>query len=605
FLLFSFSFGTTYSSKYAGTLPASTAFGSGLYLKAAALAGAVMVMMLAVMYMIGQFFQSEEIKQLARSELLQAVASVLIAACLLGLILFSDVAMEQVSHQIVSPCEGASAAVSGELVKSPLKESPTLNRYAYCYMATLNEMASAQGRTTMLQSLDAAAKAYKSEGFQTDLWWLLYGGMTRRPGAHYRMDSEIHGMEFELLTKYMLSLQAQLTVLKFIIPALGPALLFLGVIFRSLIYTRKLGGMMLAAAAGLLLVWPALYLLSWFTLQVAVYGPQVMGDLPEAGCPASCTTVPPSGYTISANPNGNVWEAPLRTGEPGTLANGVALPYPYAYAKGALARTIDERARLAVRQGDWTNYRLGVVELACIGASLERESPFIAQLVGVAAERIMFDAILAGVREPRTVRIALQGLDATIPGIDLVTAWRQGLGYLGAGVHSGAIELRDMFPPMGQTHVAVSVPSPEEYLRIVLSIEGLAAEPLGLDMALVDRLEKSKQIGNRRPLADTLAGSLVRYQSILSLRRLARLALALRLEDLDKGQYPETLAAWPEALAPDPLTGGPLRYERRADGSAVISVPGADELFNKINELKTSVPFTWELPPPGKAVAKD
>lgn len=269
-----------------------------------------------------------------------------------------------------------------------------------------------------------------------------------------------------------------------------------------------------------------------------------------------------------------------------------------------LARTIDERARLAVNQGNWTNYRLGVLELACIGASLERESPFIAQLVGVAAERIMFDAILAGVREPTTSRIALQGLDATIPGTDLVTAWRQGLGYLGAGVHSGAIELRDMFPPMGQTHVAVSVPSPEEYLRIVLSIEGLAAKPLGLDMALVDRLEKSKQIGNGRPPADTLASSLVRYQSNLSLRRLARLALALRLEDLDQGQYPATLAAWPDASAPDPLTGGPLRYERRGDGSAVISVPGAEELFNKINELKTSVPFTWELPAPAKAVAK-
>ncbi len=269
-----------------------------------------------------------------------------------------------------------------------------------------------------------------------------------------------------------------------------------------------------------------------------------------------------------------------------------------------LARTIDERARLAIRQGDLPIFRSGVIELACIGASLERESPLIVPLVGVAAERIMFDAILAGVQSSATGQAALQGLDAAIPNVDLAAAWKRSLGYLGAGVQSGAIDLHDMFDA-GSTKVAMSVPSPEEYLKIVLGVEGLAARPMGLDLVLVDRLERSKQIESGRPAADTLTASLVRYQSILSLRRLARLAIAVRLEGLKGGHYPASLSAWPEASVPDPFTGGPLRFERHADGSCLIAVPGAENLFNRMNQLKTFVPFTWVLPSPGKVVAKE
>ncbi|MFH1176712.1 MAG: hypothetical protein V1750_04830 [Acidobacteriota bacterium] len=267
-----------------------------------------------------------------------------------------------------------------------------------------------------------------------------------------------------------------------------------------------------------------------------------------------------------------------------------------------LARLIREHALFALESGDSAAYRLDVSRLACIAASLERETPLIAQLIGLAAERMMADVILAGVRAPAIERAALDHLDAVIPDVDLATAWRRALGGLGAGVHSGGVDLRNMFDA-ASTKVVMSVPSPEEYLRIVLGVAGLASRPMGLDGALADRLEKSKQLEKGRPTADTLAGSLVRYQSILSLRRLARLAIAVRLEALDTGRYPDTLAAWPEASAPDPFTGGSLRYERRADGSAAISVPGAEDLYNRINELKTFVPYTWELPAPRPAAS--
>ena len=262
-----------------------------------------------------------------------------------------------------------------------------------------------------------------------------------------------------------------------------------------------------------------------------------------------------------------------------------------------LARVIDERARVAARQGDWAVFRQGTFELACVGASLERESPLMSQLVGVAVERMMFDAILGGLRSTLVDRAALEGLGAAIPNVALVPAWRRAVGALAAGVHAGLIDPHDLFDK-GSTEVAMSVPSPEEYLRIALSVEGLAARPLGLDPPLADHLEKAKGLEKGRTISDLLALSLVRYQSIVSLRQLARVAISLRLAALENGRYPDTLAAWPEASAPDPFTGGRLRYELTADGSAVVAVPGAEELYDRINQVKSFVPYTWALPAP-------
>jgi hypothetical protein len=267
-----------------------------------------------------------------------------------------------------------------------------------------------------------------------------------------------------------------------------------------------------------------------------------------------------------------------------------------------LARLVEERARLAVNEDDWQAFRLSVKELACLGASLERESPLIAQLVGIACERMMAEATLVGVQAPQADRAALDGLDRVIPDVDLVAAWKRALGLMGAGVFSGTVDLHDMLDA-GSTKLKVAVPTPAEYMRIVLSVAPLASRPIGLDDALAARLEKTKQLTADRPIGDTLAGSLVRYQSILSLRRVERLAITLRLRALEVGSYPDTLAVWPDASAPDPFTGGALAYERRADGSAVISVPGAESLFNRINELTSFITYTWELPAPGRAAA--
>ena len=103
-----------------------------------------------------------------------------------------------------------------------------------------------------------------------------------------------------------------------------------------------------------------------------------------------------------------------------------------------------------------------------------------------------------------------------------------------------------------------------------------------------------------------LASSGGRVQSTMSVRNLANVALKVRVEGLQTGSYPQTLAAYPEAVRPDPFAAKPLLYMLRPDGSAVISVPDFAAMWKRISDAGLgSQPYTWELPAPRKAVAKD
>jgi hypothetical protein len=91
----------------------------------------------------------------------------------------------------------------------------------------------------------------------------------------------------------------------------------------------------------------------------------------------------------------------------------------------------------------------------------------------------------------------------------------------------------------------------------------------------------------------------------MTVRRLARLSLGLRRQAQETGTYPDSLAGVPPASRSDPFTGTTLEYERRTDGSARLTAPGASALADALYKpVKNFSRFTWELPAPGKVVAK-
>ena len=130
-------------------------------------------------------------------------------------------------------------------------------------------------------------------------------------------------------------------------------------------------------------------------------------------------------------------------------------------------------------------------------------------------------------------------------------------------------------------------------------------QPLGSNPHWADR-GKVKQNGIFQVFESVIfpqtAISAGRVQSTMSSRNLANVALRIRIEGLQTGAYPETLASFPEALRPDPLAGKPLTYVRRANGSASLTVPDFGALWKRISDVGPgSQPYIWELPAPAKA----
>ena len=265
-------------------------------------AALICVLARALALMAATLFQSEELKQLAKSEMGQAVVTVLLLVCIVSVVTGLDVTLEYIGAQVTSPCIGVSLPPS-------VSSSLTMNQYAYCYVDNLYSLSKQSAKDTLKEGVDAAHSAYTSYGAMTTRWYFFYVGFTMRPDANLRLDSEIKALEFDMHQRYMISLMGQREILASIAPSLGAAALFIGVLLRALFYTRKLGGLLMAAGLALLLVWPATYLLAWVTLNVSVFGAQAVSTPADSTCPDSCRLQPPMGYNLTTNPSGGAFAA--------------------------------------------------------------------------------------------------------------------------------------------------------------------------------------------------------------------------------------------------------------------------------------------------------
>ncbi len=293
----------TYGEQKLTTLKSTSPFAStwfkdanGFLLRLPLIMAAIAIAIVVLAYMAGMFLQSEDLKQFAKEELIQAGMSLLMIGILIGTVIFLDQLLASTSNSIVPPCP------PGHDYSSP--PTPRMVHYAGCYMENLYDMAATQARGTLVEAVDAGESAYRYVGYQSDDQSLAYTGANYRPNAYRRLDLEVKGQEFSHLSTILISLGAQNAFIMQIIPAIAPILILLGFVLRTLFFTRKLGGLFIAIGFGLFMVLPAAYLLSWVTLQVSVFGAQAIGTgQTNPACPADCKVLPPLAYNISADPS--------------------------------------------------------------------------------------------------------------------------------------------------------------------------------------------------------------------------------------------------------------------------------------------------------------
>jgi hypothetical protein len=115
-------------------------------------------------------------------------------------------------------------------------------------------------------------------------------------------------------------------------------------------------------------------------------------------------------------------------------------------------------------------------------------------------------------------------------------------------------------------------------------------------MATADAARSRWPLGPLRRLDVEARGFVLRAAGVEASRRLAVVALQLADGAAGGAAYPPALPV--DLLSTDPLTGTRPAYGRRPDGSAWLALPAAEAKSHSRLHLR-SLPYFWELPPPG------
>lgn len=280
-------------------------------------------------------------------------------------------------------------------------------------------------------------------------------------------------------------------------------------------------------------------------------------------------------------------------------------------------------ARMALLEHEPARLLADTASMATMAAGLERESELVGLLMGMACEKMFLAAVKEAVADSSTHREMLTKLQGMVVDTDLKAAWRRGNLAQQAVIskHVAAV----LSDPLAARHGGVGLYGrfmdfafgkifQAQQLEIRAGLIAAVDQPLGLDPSWSRRGAHQPRtvfdvfdVFESVMFGQSAKSSIGRVQSALSLRELANIALAARLQGLATGEYPATFASLSGAMRPDPFAGKPLTYERRPDGSARISVPDFEVLWKRISDVGASAqPFSWELPAPApRAPQKD
>ncbi|MFA6490131.1 MAG: hypothetical protein WCT52_05645 [Candidatus Micrarchaeia archaeon] len=250
----------------------------------------ISIIIIAIAAMMGQAFNLTEVKAFAKTEIMQAVVSLLLIAGLMALVQFFDiVAIEAI-----------------ESMNLPVSCNPSEPCYitaAKEYITNIQGVADQYAQNNLKESFDRMRVAMRGANVQFNVWWAAFAGANTRWNAGESIQAERAGALFDSLSKVLVSLYAQKYLIEVVSFGIAPVLLLLGIVMRTFYFTRKLGGLLLAIAISLFIVYPLTFTFAWFTLNVTVYGERSIAAN-DPVCPIECTArYPVAFYT---NSSGNI-----------------------------------------------------------------------------------------------------------------------------------------------------------------------------------------------------------------------------------------------------------------------------------------------------------
>ena len=255
---------------------------------------AIALSVIAIAAIVGHSFNLPEVKAFVDAELMQAVVSVLLIVSLIGLVEFFDVVAREALVAADLPTECTTT--------SP---EPCYITAARFYLTTLYDTGKQYAGEQLSESIRNQAAASFGLSTQLNFWQLLYAGGTIRQNAGMSIPAERAGAIFDTVSKLLASLYAQRYFVDVVSFGIAPIFLLLGIVLRTFFFTRKLGGLLLAIAISLFIIYPLTYSFAWYTLNVTIYGERTFAAF-DPYCPAECTARYPVAFFVNSTGNGEL-----------------------------------------------------------------------------------------------------------------------------------------------------------------------------------------------------------------------------------------------------------------------------------------------------------
>ncbi len=244
----------------------------------------VSVILVAIAYVIGMGLEMPEIRAWANNELVQIIANTLIVVLLIVSIAFIDVlvvGMVMTSGLDIQEC--------GDPGQSCLQAVTV--KYLDQYVVAAKDGA----KSALQNNVDAAGMAARRLGLYCTTIYCLQLGFTTTIAGNYALDVDFYSIIFEYYVNLLSSMEAQRFFVEQVSFRMAPVLLAIGVVARAFYFTRKLGGLLIAVAVGVMFFFPGMYIFDWLTLETALTGDKGIGD-EVYGCPPECGIAPPIAY---------------------------------------------------------------------------------------------------------------------------------------------------------------------------------------------------------------------------------------------------------------------------------------------------------------------
>ncbi|MCX6771994.1 MAG: hypothetical protein NTX79_08160 [Candidatus Micrarchaeota archaeon] len=248
---------------------------------------AIVCSIIALAAMIGIAFNMPEVRAFANTEIKQAVISVLLIVSLIALVTFFDTI-------------AALSISSADLPVACNTAEPCYITAAKAYLGQIYDTGSEYAKNQLSESIVNAKRASYGYNLNLNKIYLLFAGMSIRFNAGDSLVAERHGALFTQASKLISSVYSQKYFIDVITFGVAPLFILLGIVLRTFFFTRKLGGLLLAIAISLFIVYPLTYAFAWYTLNVTVYGERTL-SVADPNCPGECTgTYPVAFFTDSS-----------------------------------------------------------------------------------------------------------------------------------------------------------------------------------------------------------------------------------------------------------------------------------------------------------------